>query len=170
MFRTNVLAATSQGFDHSDNYLETTTSDDISKSLCEKNFTLPQKKLDDRKIDCSTFNFTERKLKKRSLESSLSLSSSTSSNGSSDNQLELNLERNSETHSFNSKEIENKENIIPHIEDMPAAIYNVTFKFLNTETRLLRKILIAHGLKEVSNDATDFNILWTGNVLKPGKN
>lgn len=177
MFRTNALAAAnagSHGFDHADNYLDTpsssSTCNDISKSLSEKCFTLPQNiTLEDRKIDSETFNFTERKLKKRVLESSFSLSSSTSSNGSSDNQLE-NMESSSEGNSLNSKD-ENKENIIPQPldkDEMPAAIFNISFKFLNTETRLLRKILIAHGLKEVPHDATDFNILWTGNVLKPG--
>lgn len=171
MFRTNVLAANliSQGFDSSDNYLDTpssssTTCEEITKAFSEKNFSLP----DDRKIDSDTFNFTERKIKKHTLESSFSLSSSTSSsNESSDNPLELNMEKNS----LNSKDTENKENIIPQPldrEEMPAALYNITFKFLNTETRLLRKILIAHGLKEVPHDAMDFNILWTGNVVKPG--
>jgi hypothetical protein len=161
MFRTNVLAAniTPHGYDHSDNYLDTptTSSDEV---LSDRSFTLPQSILDDRKIDSDTFNFTEKKLKKRVLESSVSLSSSTSSNGSGDNQLDLNMESSSEGGNFlNSKDAENKENIIPQPldkEEMPAAIFNITFKFLNTETRLLRKILIAHGLKEVPHDATDF--------------
>lgn len=129
---------------------------------------LPQNVLDDRRVDSETFNFTEKKVKKRTLESSFSLSSSSSSsNGSSDNQLELNIDGNSDG---NAKDVENKENIVPQPldkEEMPAALFSITFKFLNTETRLLRKILIAHGLKEVPHDANDFNILWTGNVLKP---
>lgn len=173
MFRTNVLAAANVG---SENYLDTPSSssgcNEISKSLSEKCFTLPQHIiLDDRKIDSETFNFTEKKNKKRVLESSFSLSSSTSSNGSSDNPLDLNMESSFEGNPLTSKDSENKENIIPQPldkEEMPAAIFNISFKFLNTETRLLRKILIAHGLKEVPHDATDFNILWTGNVLKPG--
>lgn len=67
-------------------------------------------------------------------------------------------------------ESENKENSVMaplNKDDMPASLFNVTYKFLNTETRLLRKILNAHGLVEVGHDATDFNLLWTGNQLKP---
>lgn len=65
---------------------------------------------------------------------------------------------------------ENKENRadggLPKTE-MPAAQLNIYYKFINTETRLLRKILNAHGMGESGSDSTDFNLLWTGIHLKP---
>lgn len=65
---------------------------------------------------------------------------------------------------------EDKENlVIEPIErsEMPGAVFNICYKFMNTETRLLRKILSAHGLIEVGSDCHDFNLLWTGIHLKP---
>ncbi|KXJ80048.1 hypothetical protein RP20_CCG027008 [Aedes albopictus] len=50
---------------------------------------------------------------------------------------------------------------------MPAAQLNIFYKFINTETRLLRKILNAHGMGESGSDSNDFNLLWTGIHLKP---
>ncbi|XP_055678293.1 tubulin polyglutamylase TTLL5 isoform X2 [Lutzomyia longipalpis] len=50
--------------------------------------------------------------------------------------------------------------------EMPGAVLNVRYRFMNTETRLLRKILGGHGLKEAEEDET-FNLLWTGIHLKP---
>lgn len=65
---------------------------------------------------------------------------------------------------------ENKENRgdsgLPKTE-MPAAQLNIYYKFINTETRLLRKILNAHGMGESGSDSNDFNLLWTGIHLKP---
>lgn len=117
-------------------------------------------------IDTGLFNLSEKKIKKRSLQSSLSTSSSLSSNSTNDiigNSLVC-AEPSSKFY------IENKENVTYQIldrDEMPAAKFNISFKFLNTETRLLRKILLKHGLSEAANDATDYNLLWTGNVLKP---
>jgi hypothetical protein len=174
VFRTNVLAASASpnNFDHPDLYSESpsasSTCAELSKIGAEKAYvtalSLPQNINGDRKIDTEAFNFVEKKTKKRALESSSSTSSSSSLNSSaslSESQLE---------NASNAKDDENKENIILQPlekEEMPAALFNITFKFLNTETRLLRKILIGHGLTEISHDATDFNILWTGNQLKP---
>ena len=49
---------------------------------------------------------------------------------------------------------------------MPAALLNIQYKFLCTESRLLRKILHSHGIRE-SDDEQLFNILWSGSHLKP---
>lgn len=50
--------------------------------------------------------------------------------------------------------------------DMPGALLNLQYRFLSTETRLLRKILHSHGFRE-SEDEQTFNILWSGSHLKP---
>lgn len=50
--------------------------------------------------------------------------------------------------------------------EMPAAILNITFKFTNTETKLLKYILVSHGLRE-ANENGSFNLLWTGLHMKP---
>lgn len=186
IFRTSVLAAsaasTSHNFDHPDLYSETpsasSTCAELSKAGSEKAYvaamSLPQNLHGDRRIDTETFNFVEKKTKKRSLESSSSTSSSSSlnsSNSMTESQLGT-VESSGDLASGVSKDSdgENKENIIVaplDKDEMPAAVFNITYKFLNTETRLLRKILNGHGLSEVGHDATDFNILWTGNQLKP---
>ncbi|XP_049300964.1 tubulin polyglutamylase TTLL5 isoform X2 [Anopheles funestus] len=64
---------------------------------------------------------------------------------------------------------ENKENqqSAPTKTEMPAAQLNICYKFINTETRLLRKILNAHGMGESGPECNDFNLLWTGIHLKP---
>lgn len=49
---------------------------------------------------------------------------------------------------------------------MPAALMNVQYRFLCTESRLLRKILHSHGIRE-SEDEQVFNLLWSGSHLKP---
>lgn len=65
------------------------------------------------------------------------------------------------------KNQENKENQSVIKTEMPAAQLNIFYKFINTETRLLRKILNAHGMGESGSDSNDFNLLWTGIHLKP---
>lgn len=114
-------------------------------------------------IDNGLFKLSDKKIKKRSLQSSLSTSSSLSS--SSTNDMGNSLVCAESSSKFFG---ENKENVMMLDKDeMPASLFNISFKFLNTETRLLRKILIKHGLSEAAHDATDYNLLWTGNVLKP---
>lgn len=134
-----------------------------------------------RRIDTETFNFNEKKSKKRYMELSESASSTSSSSSSSsltssssgeNTELEKsqNDSKNNQDENESDKLSENKENVIVDQMDkaeMPASVFNITYKFINTETRLLRKILYSHGLNEVSHDAMDFNILWTGNQLKP---
>lgn len=51
-------------------------------------------------------------------------------------------------------------------EKMPAALLKMTYKFTNTETKLLKRILSSHGLKE-AKEYQKFNLLWTGVHLKP---
>lgn len=185
VFRTNVLASSAassatNNFDHPDLYSETpsasSTCAELSKVGSEKAYvaaiSLPQSLTGDRRIDTETFNFTEKKTKKRALESSSSTSSSSSLNSSNSMTESQLAEANGElaTGGLKDSASENKENIIVtplDKDEMPAALFNITYKFLNTETRLLRKILNGHGLSEVGHDATDFNLLWTGNQLKP---
>lgn len=174
VFRTSVLAATatpshsstSSTIYEQDSFSSETPS---TSSTCAETTTLTLPK---------NFNFIEKKSKKRCLESSSSTSSSSSSSLNSTNSVE-NPESNidlteSTTSSKNGesdeKSLENKENIIVQPldkDDMPAAIFNISYKFMNTETRLLRKILNGHGMVEIGHEQMDFNLLWTGNQLKP---
>ncbi|XP_077477014.1 tubulin polyglutamylase TTLL5 [Stigmatopora argus] len=45
--------------------------------------------------------------------------------------------------------------------------YNMTFKIVRTESRLVRGILTNHGFHEVHPNSNDFNLMWTGSHLKP---
>ncbi|XP_046804788.1 tubulin polyglutamylase TTLL5 isoform X3 [Lucilia cuprina] len=49
---------------------------------------------------------------------------------------------------------------------MPAVDLKLTYKFVQTETKLLRKIFARHGLTE-SDENENFSILWTGIHMKP---
>ncbi|KAM3959296.1 LOW QUALITY PROTEIN: tubulin tyrosine ligase-like 5 [Aphomia sociella] len=50
---------------------------------------------------------------------------------------------------------------------MPARMLKITYKLVNTETKLLHRLLLAHGLQEATPDAKDFNLLWGGLHPKP---
>lgn len=52
------------------------------------------------------------------------------------------------------------------VHDMPASILKMTYKLTNTETKLLKRILSSHGLKE-AKESQKFNLLWTGLHMKP---
>lgn len=52
------------------------------------------------------------------------------------------------------------------VNDMPAAMLKMTYKFTNTETKLLKRILSSHGLREAKENQK-FNLLWTGLHMKP---
>lgn len=52
------------------------------------------------------------------------------------------------------------------LADMPASILKIAYKFTNTDTKLLRKILATHGLKEAGENES-FNLMWTGLHMKP---
>uniref|UniRef100_A0A8C9VZA1 Tubulin--tyrosine ligase-like protein 5 n=1 Tax=Scleropages formosus TaxID=113540 RepID=A0A8C9VZA1_SCLFO len=45
--------------------------------------------------------------------------------------------------------------------------YNLAFKIVRTESRLVRSILSSHGFHEVHPNSNDFNLMWTGIHLKP---
>lgn len=49
---------------------------------------------------------------------------------------------------------------------MPAVDLRLTYKFIQTETKLLRKIFARHGLSEAEENE-NFSILWTGIHMKP---
>ncbi|XP_037943230.1 probable beta-tubulin polyglutamylase [Teleopsis dalmanni] len=55
---------------------------------------------------------------------------------------------------------------LPYSRTMPAHVLKITYKFMQTETRLIRKIFNRHGLTEVQKDE-NFSILWTGVHIKP---
>lgn len=64
--------------------------------------------------------------------------------------------------------LDDKENTIMELIDkseMPGAVLRMTYRFVQTETRLLKKILIGHGLTEASEDQ-HYNLLWTGVHIK----
>lgn len=50
---------------------------------------------------------------------------------------------------------------------MPARMLNMTYKLVNTETKLLHKLLQAHGMQEVDANNKEFNLLWGGLHPKP---
>eukprot|EP00795_Rhopilema_esculentum_P003129 gene3129-1432_t len=45
--------------------------------------------------------------------------------------------------------------------------YHMTFKFVRTESRIVRKILAAHGYKEAHPHSNNFNLLWSGGHFRP---
>jgi tubulin polyglutamylase TTLL5 len=117
----------------------------------------------------------ETKSKKRQLESSSSSSSLSNTSCCSggdvdgDNELATLPEEEADAKKPNDKD-DNKENVMDVLvekSEMPSATFNITYKFINTETRLLRKILLGHGLTEQTVDNNDFSLLWTGIHLKP---
>uniref|UniRef100_W8AFP2 Tubulin--tyrosine ligase-like protein 5 n=2 Tax=Ceratitis capitata TaxID=7213 RepID=W8AFP2_CERCA len=55
---------------------------------------------------------------------------------------------------------------IGNVHNMPARKMEIKYKFIQTETKLLRKIFQRHGLSEVKDDE-NFSILWTGIHIKP---
>lgn len=64
--------------------------------------------------------------------------------------------------------LDDKENTINEsIEksEMPGAVLRMTYRFVQTETRLLKKILLGHGFTEASEDQ-HYNLLWTGVHIK----
>ena len=73
---------------------------------------------------------------------------------------------NDKQQTLDDKENDMKKNQLIDKTDMPAAQLNIRYKFVQTETRLLRKILQEHGFKEAEDDQ-QFNLLWTGIHTKP---
>ncbi|XP_038147467.1 tubulin polyglutamylase TTLL5 isoform X1 [Cyprinodon tularosa] len=45
--------------------------------------------------------------------------------------------------------------------------YNMAFKIVRTESRLVRRMLANHGFHEVHPNSNDFNLMWTGSHIKP---
>uniref|UniRef100_A0A665WFH9 Tubulin--tyrosine ligase-like protein 5 n=1 Tax=Echeneis naucrates TaxID=173247 RepID=A0A665WFH9_ECHNA len=45
--------------------------------------------------------------------------------------------------------------------------YNLAFKIVRTESRLVRRILTNHGFHEVHPNSNDYNLMWTGAHLRP---
>ncbi|XP_018327942.1 tubulin polyglutamylase TTLL5 isoform X2 [Agrilus planipennis] len=54
------------------------------------------------------------------------------------------------------------------IQRMPAYKLHITYKVSQAETKLLSKLLNAHGVSEITNNSCDFNLLWTGSHPRPG--
>lgn len=55
--------------------------------------------------------------------------------------------------------------LFPDISELPASKLKITYKFHNSETKLLKRIFSQHGLKESGEQ--NFSILWTGVHMKP---
>lgn len=188
VFRTSVLAAAaapSHAFEletYSDSGTPSTSSSSTKLSSKTSNENLAIAPLpasaSTHRINNENFNFVEKKSKKRYLESSSSSASTSSSSSLSSNNSIVETPEITDiadpataAKKVEDEKQENKENIVaePPIDkaEMPAALFNITYKFISTETRLLRKILNGHGMNEVTHDSTDYNLLWTGNQLKP---
>lgn len=56
--------------------------------------------------------------------------------------------------------------LFPDLSELPASKLNITYKFHNSETKLLKRIFSQHGLKENEGEQ-NFSILWTGVHMKP---
>ncbi|XP_036320685.1 tubulin polyglutamylase TTLL5-like [Rhagoletis pomonella] len=65
----------------------------------------------------------------------------------------------------NLSEEDDKKDVV-YTPNMPAFKMRIKFKFIQTETKLLRKIFNRHGLSEARDDE-NFSILWTGIHIKP---
>ncbi|KAI5642791.1 tubulin-tyrosine ligase family domain-containing protein [Phthorimaea operculella] len=63
------------------------------------------------------------------------------------------------------KEVESVKVLESHA--MPARTLKITYKLVNTETKLLHRLLQAHGLQEAPPESKDFNLLWSGLHPKP---
>lgn len=87
--------------------------------------------------------------------------SSETSTSSDENEVCLNKESNTSEEDQDATSEEDNE----FGKYMPAHQLNVTYKFIQTETKLLRKILNVHGLTEVEGDS-EFNLLWSGVHMK----
>lgn len=56
---------------------------------------------------------------------------------------------------------------VPEKSQMPASLMNLTYKTAMTETKLLSRILHAHGFQDALPHSKDFSLLWTGLHPKP---
>ncbi|XP_069714680.1 tubulin polyglutamylase TTLL5 isoform X2 [Phaenicophaeus curvirostris] len=45
--------------------------------------------------------------------------------------------------------------------------YHLSYKIVQTDSRLVRNILTAHGFHEVHPNSSEYNLMWTGSHLKP---
>ncbi|NXO82173.1 TTLL5 polyglutamylase, partial [Sitta europaea] len=45
--------------------------------------------------------------------------------------------------------------------------FNMSYKIVRTDSRLVRSILSAHGFHEAHPNSSDYNLMWTGSHLKP---
>ncbi|XP_061721366.1 tubulin polyglutamylase TTLL5 isoform X3 [Cydia pomonella] len=82
---------------------------------------------------------------------------------------ETNLQTGSPMDSDDSEQLVKEVDSVKVLESncMPARLLKITYKLVNTETKLLNRLLQAHGLVESVPDAKDFNLLWSGLHPKP---
>ncbi|XP_066915468.1 tubulin polyglutamylase TTLL5-like [Clytia hemisphaerica] len=45
--------------------------------------------------------------------------------------------------------------------------YDLGYKFISTECKLVRTLLHSHGFKETAQNSTNFNLMWSGSHVKP---
>lgn len=89
-------------------------------------------------------------------------------NSSSSSDASPQMDESKEIVSASDMRLDDKENTISETIDkseMPGAVLEMTYRFVQTETRLLKKILISHGFTEASEDQ-HYNLLWTGVHIK----
>lgn len=162
----------------------------VSQPTCSSKILEPTNSNTPKDLDKS-FLFSEKGLKKRTHDS---LSSSENSISSAcDDPTEIEADILKATHSLEEEEgddnqqepdtvsdlkskpsqlgaMDEKENIVSavgiDVADMPATTLKINYKFTNTETKLLRKILTSHGLREAEENQS-YNLLWTGVHIKP---
>lgn len=89
----------------------------------------------------------------------------TNSQQESNNNSSIEVNLNKEVNTSEEEQDPSSEEDIECGKIMPAHHLNITYKFIQTETKLLRKIFNVHGLTEVHGDS-DFCLLWSGVHMK----
>lgn len=190
VFRTNILNPKNRKSilevasepDHSK--LEIEDNEDIEVNSSNSNYKVPIKSLSKNSENVSVDKSSNTKLEFRnSVPNSHNGSSLSATSLSSDENKTINYneETNRQLESNNNSSIEvnlnkevntSEEEQDPSSEEdiecgkiMPAYHLNVTYKFIQTETKLLRKIFSVHGLTEVQGDS-EFCLLWSGVHMK----
>ena len=141
------------------NCMSTSCGDD---SIEAKDITELPKSLSNSKIISNNL-----KSPKKRMHESLSSSDNSISSECADDQDEP-IKDEKDSKNADDKQIEQqlKNDFFPNISDMPASKLKITYKFHNSETKLLKRIFSQHGLTEAEGDS-GFNILWTGVHMKP---
>lgn len=177
LFKISALSKSQSSINREQAMISSTSSVDSST------FIKPTKKMIDAKNKISTTKFDL--YRKRSLEhrndsfssSDNSISSACDDPTNVETQIanaeqQIDVQKTCEDHNDCQNYEEKSHNYLNELQEdeyislMPASVLKITFKFINTETKLLKQILICHGLHE-ADENQNFNLLWTGLHLKP---